>query len=182
MLDECLSIPIKCQGYLDMFDGINITQTRDYIKINCHSFVEKACEKYLTSCMHTIPLTDNRPTPLPPDSTWLKKFNAAIGLPDKTEQDQLAKAIKLNYRGGVGELIWAMTTCRPNLAFTSIKLSQLNSVDNIAVSGTHALESAILSSGLQGAHHRVAASSSLFVVIDATCINSHITSNKYFFL
>jgi hypothetical protein len=32
--------------------------------------------------------------------------------------------MKLNYRGGVGELIWAMTTCRPDLAYTSIKLSQ----------------------------------------------------------
>jgi hypothetical protein len=28
---------------------------------------------------------------------------------------------------GVGELIWAMTTCRPDIAFTSVKLSQSNS-------------------------------------------------------
>jgi hypothetical protein len=27
MLDDCLSIPIKCQGYLDMFNGVNVTQT-----------------------------------------------------------------------------------------------------------------------------------------------------------
>jgi hypothetical protein len=27
----------------------------------------------------------------------------------------------------VGKLIWAMTTCRPDIAFTSVKLSQLNS-------------------------------------------------------
>ena len=55
-------------------------------------------------------------------------------------------------------------------------------VNNIAVSGTHVLESAILFSGLQGAHHCVAALSLLLVVVNATCINSHITSNKYFFL
>jgi len=35
--------------------------------------------------------------------------------------------MQLNYRSGVGELIWAMTTCRPDLAFTSVKLSQSNS-------------------------------------------------------
>jgi hypothetical protein len=127
MLDECLSVPIKRQGYLDMFNGINITQTRDYININCHSFIKKACKKYLTSWMHTIPLMDNCPTPLPTDSTWLKKFNAAIGSPDKTEQDQLAKAMKLKYRDGVGELLWAMTTCNPDLVFTSVKISQSNS-------------------------------------------------------
>ncbi len=41
MLDERLSIPIKRQGYLDMFNGIDVTQTRDYIKILCKSFIDK---------------------------------------------------------------------------------------------------------------------------------------------
>jgi hypothetical protein len=41
MLDDCLTIPIKCQGYLDMFNGIDIFQTRDYIQILCKSFVQK---------------------------------------------------------------------------------------------------------------------------------------------
>ncbi len=43
------------------------------------------------------------------------------------------------------------------------------------------LELVISSSGLHGAHRRVAASSSSLVNVDATCINSNITSNKYFF-
>jgi hypothetical protein len=29
MLDERLTIPIKQQGYLNMFNGIDVTQTRD---------------------------------------------------------------------------------------------------------------------------------------------------------
>jgi hypothetical protein len=45
MLGNHLSIPIKHQGYLDMFNGINVTQTRDYINFDCHSFVKKACKK-----------------------------------------------------------------------------------------------------------------------------------------
>ncbi len=39
MLDERLSIPIKRQGYLDMFNGIDVTQTRDYIVIGCLTMV-----------------------------------------------------------------------------------------------------------------------------------------------
>jgi hypothetical protein len=35
--------------------------------------------------------------------------------------------MQLNYRAGVGELIWAMTTCHLDLAFASVKLSQSNS-------------------------------------------------------
>jgi hypothetical protein len=44
LIDNQLSIPIKQQGLLDMFNGINVTQTRDYIKINCHTYIDKFCE------------------------------------------------------------------------------------------------------------------------------------------
>jgi hypothetical protein len=110
-----------------MFNGINVTQTCDYIKIDCHTFVEKACEKYLSSWMNTVPITNNHPTPLPTNQTWLKKFNAAVGSTDKNDQAPLAKEMKLNYHGGIGKLIWEMTTCRPNLAYASVKLLQSNS-------------------------------------------------------
>jgi hypothetical protein len=68
----------------------------------------------------------NRSAPLPLDATWLKKFNAAIGNPDKKVQSNLAKTMQLSYRSSIDKLIWAMTTCRPNLAYTSVKLSQSN--------------------------------------------------------
>jgi hypothetical protein len=68
-----------------------------------------------------------RSTPLPSDANWLKKFNAATGDPDPKQQTKLAKEMQIGYRSGVGELIWAMTTCRPDLAFASVKLSQSNS-------------------------------------------------------
>jgi hypothetical protein len=34
--------------------------------------------------------------------------------------------MQLTYCSGIGKLIWAMTTCRPDLAYTSVKLSQSN--------------------------------------------------------
>ena len=51
-----------------------------------------------------------RPTPLPCDPSWFKKFNAATGDPDTKKQADLAKQINLSYRSGVGKLIWAMAT------------------------------------------------------------------------
>ena len=71
--------------------------------------------------MKTVYPTPARLTSQPPDPTWLKKFDAAVGDPDEKAQAQL------NYRAGVGELIWAMTMCRLFLAFASIKLLQSNS-------------------------------------------------------
>jgi hypothetical protein len=142
MIDDRLSIPIKRQGYLDMYNGIDILQTRHYIKINVRTFVDKIFEPYLATWMKTAYPTPARSTPLPSDPTWIKKFNAAIGDPDKKIQARLAKSMQLNYRSGVGELIWAMTTCRPDLAYASVKLSQSNSCpDEIHFHGLkHALK------------------------------------------
>ena len=126
MIDDQLKIPLKRQGLLDMFNGLDVLQTRDYVKISCHTYIDKFCEKYLNTWLHHVPLTENRPTPLPTDATWIKKFNAAVGPSDLKEQFALATKMQIKYKAGVGELIWAMTTCRPDISFTSVKLSQSN--------------------------------------------------------
>jgi hypothetical protein len=97
MIDEKLTIPMKRQGFLDMYNGIDVTQTRDYIKISSKSFIEKICEKYLTTWMQNFTSTDDRPTPLPTDPTWYKKFNAATGDPDPKIQAKLAQKMQLTY-------------------------------------------------------------------------------------
>jgi hypothetical protein len=127
LIDDRLKIPIKRQGYLDMYNGIDVIQTRFYIKLNVKTYIEKIIKPYFCTWMKTSYPSPARSTPLPLAAMWLKKFNAAIGDPDPKAQAKLAKAMKLNYRSGVGELIWAMTTCRPDLAYSSVKLSQSNS-------------------------------------------------------
>jgi hypothetical protein len=119
-------IPIKRQGYLDMYNGINEQQTHDYIKISSSTFIKKILEKYLSSWMNNFTTMADWPTPLPLYPNWIKKFNAAIGDPDSTVQKMLATSMQLSYQCGVGELIWAMTTTCPNLTYTAVKLSQAN--------------------------------------------------------
>ncbi len=118
---------MKRQGLLDMFNGINIIQTRYYIKIGCHTCVKKFCEKYLESWLCKLHITDDRPMPIPTDKEWLKKFNAAIGSSDPKQVAKLESTMQAKYCGGVGGLIWAISTCCPNIAYASIKLSQSNS-------------------------------------------------------
>jgi hypothetical protein len=67
LIDDELSIPIKRQGYLDMYNGIDVMQTKDYIKISCKTFINKICDKYLNSWMRNFTSTKDRPTPLPTD-------------------------------------------------------------------------------------------------------------------
>ncbi len=118
---------MKWQGFLDMYNGIDALQTQHYIKISCTSYINKICDKKLTSWMRSFTSTDDRPTTLPTDPAWMKKFNAATGNPDPKVQAKLAKTMGLTYRSGVGKLIWAMTMCCLDLAYASVKLSQANS-------------------------------------------------------
>ena len=133
LIEDELSIPMKRQGYLDMYNDIDVIQTWDYIKISSKSFIEKICKKYLNSWMQNFTSTEDRPTPLPTDPTWFKKFNAAVGNPDPKVQAKLAKKMQLTYRCGVGKLIWAMTTTCPDVAFASVKLSQANAASTVLV-------------------------------------------------
>ena len=110
-----------------MYNGIDILQTKDYIKIDVHSYIQKFCSKYEDTWLSKVLLTENRPTPLPTDPNWIKKFNSAIGPSKFKAQQELATKMQIKYKSGVGEIIWAMTTCQPDIAFTSVKLSQSNS-------------------------------------------------------
>ena len=58
-----------------MYNGFDVLRT---LKISTTTFINKICEKYLSSWMHNFTTTEDRPTPLPSDPTWLKKFNVAI--------------------------------------------------------------------------------------------------------
>jgi hypothetical protein len=79
VIDEKVSIPLKRQGLLNIFNGIDVFQMQHFIKIDCHTYINKFCKKYLDSWLSKVPLTENQPTPLPTDANWIKKFNAAIG-------------------------------------------------------------------------------------------------------
>ena len=127
LLDAQLTMPIKRQGLLDMFNGVDVTQMKYYIKIDCHTYIDKFCAKYNATWMNKVPLLENHPTPLPSDADWLRNFSAAVGSDDPNVLTTLEKSMQLKYRGGVGELIWAMTTCHPDIAFARVKLSQSNS-------------------------------------------------------
>ena len=128
LIDDRLKIPIKCQGYLEKYNGVDILQTQYYIKMSVRTYIKKICEPYFATWMKTSYPIPARSTPLPSDATWLKKFNAATGNADPNEQAKLTKSMQLNYRLGVGKFIWEMTTCQPDLAFASVNFLNLTLV------------------------------------------------------
>ena len=49
LIDDKLKISVKCQGYLNMYNGIDVLQTRHYIKISVTSFINKVFDKHLAT-------------------------------------------------------------------------------------------------------------------------------------
>jgi hypothetical protein len=97
MIDNNLMIPVKRQGYLDMYNGIDVHQTRHYIKICVRSFINKVFVKHLATWMKSTYPNATRSTPLPSDPTFQKKFNSSTGNPDKDAQLKLAKKMQIGY-------------------------------------------------------------------------------------
>jgi hypothetical protein len=80
LINECLTIPLKRLGLVMLFNGLNVEQTRSYIKISCESYILRICEKYNDTWMRTHNLP-NRATPLPQHDTFTKSFLSAVAIP-----------------------------------------------------------------------------------------------------
>jgi hypothetical protein len=113
-LDHELHVPLKRQGLLTHYNGIDIVQTQHYIHLHSDTYIQKV--------LHYHSWTDILPTKLPMSST-----NAYIRTLNEATPDSVTPSLETSlfrYRGAIGELIWAMLTCRPEISFPVVKLSQ----------------------------------------------------------
>ena len=74
LIDDKLKIPVKRQGYLDMYNGIDVHQTRHNIKISVASFIDKVFVKHLKTWMKSAYPNPARSTPFPSDANWQKNL------------------------------------------------------------------------------------------------------------
>ncbi len=123
LIEEHLTIPLKRLGLVSLFNGIDIAQTENYIKISCSTYINRICEKYLDTWLrsHNLP---NRATPLPQHDTFLKSFLTSVGDPSPHVQEELSNRMGIKYRNGIGELIYALVTCRPDISYALVKCAQ----------------------------------------------------------
>jgi hypothetical protein len=123
LIDDHLTIPLKRMGLVTLFNGIDVTQTQDYVKISCSTYINRICAKYLDTWMGKHHMS-NKPTPLPQAESFLKSFHSAVGDPSPVQQEKLGKQMGIQYRNGVGELIYALVTCRPDISYAVVKCAQ----------------------------------------------------------
>ena len=120
-LDSKLLVPMKRQGLLTHYNGIDIIQTSNFITTHCGTYIRKLLQNHAWMDMKPSKL------PMPADNNHIKALDTIL-CPTTEQAEHLAlETSYFRYWGAIGELIWAMTTCHPDSAFASVKLSQSNS-------------------------------------------------------
>jgi hypothetical protein len=109
-------MPMSQYRMLKHFNGIDVSQSRTHISISSKTYLDTVFKKY--------GWTDLTPTSLPmnPYNEFVRALDSAEPL--EPSERSLMDNTRFRYRAAIGELIWPMTTTRPELSYPIIKLSQ----------------------------------------------------------
>ena len=119
-LDTYLKAPLKREkGRITRHNGIDIHQSEDGIKI----YAETYLTKILSTKTFDLTNIHNKPLPMHSDKDHINNLETTVGPVELTEQTNLQKVNGIKYRNSTGELIFAMVTCRGDIAFPIMKLS-----------------------------------------------------------
>ena len=121
-IDKYMTIKIKDLGQLTRYNGVDVIQSKHYIKINNPTYIDKIVQEH-SWMIDGVPIATH-PVPMSDDKDLMKKIETAIPPSTDEQRRQLQLDMNFNYRQAVGELIFAMVTCRPDISFPLIKLSQ----------------------------------------------------------
>lgn len=101
---QYLSVPLNDLGIIKKFNGIDVTQAQNYVKISCESFLDKVLDHH--GWQETI--TQRNPIPMRDDNTYQTQLEIARP-PETIQEQQQLREENFNYRQVIGEAIYAMT-------------------------------------------------------------------------
>jgi Reverse transcriptase (RNA-dependent DNA polymerase). len=104
----------------EQFNGLDIVQTREGVQINCSSYLEKLRKAHGWNEVSNKPIK-----PISPGK--VKELETTQGPSvDSPAGQLLQKKNGFNYRGVIGEIVYAYIVARPDFGFTVALLSQFN--------------------------------------------------------
>jgi hypothetical protein len=113
---------IQEQGPVKLIYGIDILQSRHYIKVSLESYINTMIEEY--PFLQNVPTTDRPSAPLTEET--LRAMELASPPQGSGMKDKLQKEQGFNYRSLLGKLVFAMNCGRFDISFAISKLSQYN--------------------------------------------------------
>ena len=117
-----MSVQIKYLGLLTRYNGVDVEQTSQYVKIYNRTYIDKILEGHKSWMQEAY--CHNQPIPMKAEAAYIRSLEQATPPSNDIARIKLQRKMGINYRQVIGELIYAMVTCRPDISFPLIKLSQ----------------------------------------------------------
>lgn len=121
-INDKMTINVKQLGQVTRFNGVDVLQSKHYVKLYNKTYIEKIAARH-DWILREPPLTQQQPVPMHSTPDYLRKIEDTAPCTE-SERKILEKQFGFTYRQGIGELIYAMVTCRPDISYSVIKLSQ----------------------------------------------------------
>ena len=122
-MDKFLKEPLKREkGLLKRHNGIDVDQTEHGIKIHCNTYLNKI----LGTKTFDMTVPKNKPIPMLSESSNMRELESSKGTQSNTAAAEFYEQHGFKYRNATGELIFAMVTCRTDISFPVLKLTQYN--------------------------------------------------------
>jgi hypothetical protein len=65
ILDDKLTMPMKRLGLITLFNGVDVIQSKHFVKISCQTYIEKISKRHLQNWMNDMKMYTYRPLPMP---------------------------------------------------------------------------------------------------------------------
>ena len=108
-INSKMSMDVKDLGLIGRFNGVDIFQTKYYIKLTSERYITKMLQSHHWLLKGPPPV---HPIPLPSEQEFLKSLEHAVPPSTEVEKQKLRDDMGFNYRQKIGELIWPMVKCR----------------------------------------------------------------------
>jgi len=122
--------PSEYLGLIDSFDGYDVLQTRDYIKLSAESYIRRLLKAH--GWDNPSPQeSSNKPKPPLHKSDVANLFNLAAGPVENAPKHKALEAEQsFGYRSVLGKILFAYVLCRPDIGCAVMTLAKFSTAPN----------------------------------------------------
>ena len=116
---------IKERGSHLIYNGVDLYQTRDYLKLSCETFIDRLLQTHGWQCSAADTSSKAPSSPITED--LVKKLKHLRGPAEGTaEHKALQDTMNFSYRQLLGELMYAYVVCRVDIAYAVCYLAKFS--------------------------------------------------------
>jgi len=122
--------PFEYLGLVDSFDGYDVLQTRDYIKLSAESYIRRLLKAH--GWDNPSPCeSSNKPKPPSHESDVANLFNLAAGPVENAPEHKALEAEQgFGYQSVLGEMLFTYALCRPDIGYAVTTLAKFSTAPN----------------------------------------------------